>query len=139
MTSPRLWKTWKVSDALLRRARLALPNPDAESKGEFTKLDKQFAEMLDHNEHELALDLIEEMGLIAQPRGGFWKDLERAAENMELEDRIPRIRSQFDKALARIKEGEQAIDFNTWPLASPTHHDNSTFNPQSKPRPEQVW
>jgi hypothetical protein len=107
MTSPRLWKRWKISDALLRRARLALPNPDTESKEEFAKLDRQFTEMLDHNEHELALDLIEEMGLIAQPRGGFWKDLERAAENMELEDRIPRIRSEFDKALAGIKEAEQ--------------------------------
>jgi len=102
MTSPQLWKTWKVSDALLRRARVALPNPDAESKEEFARLDGQFAEMLDHNEHELALDFIEEMGLIAQPRGGFWKDLERAAENMELVDRIPRIRSEFDKALSRI-------------------------------------
>lgn len=112
MTSPRLWKTWKVSDALLRRARLALPNPDPSSKQEFDRLDGQFTEMLENNEHELALDMLEEMGLIAQPRGGFWKDLERAAANMELDGRIPRIRSEFDKALARIKEAEQNVDPN---------------------------
>ena len=97
-----------------------MPEVSDSSKEEFNKLDKQFAEMLDHNEHELALDILEEMGLIAQPRGGFWRDLERAAENMGLNDRVPRIRSEFDKALARIPKAEQIGGVNSAALrASP--------------------
>jgi hypothetical protein len=31
--------------------------------------------------------------------------------------------------------GEQGVALNTCPAASSISHDNSTFNPQSKPRP----
>ena len=81
--------------------------PNESVKEEFERLDAQFFDMLEHNEHELALDMLEEIGWITQPRGGFWKDLIRAATNMKLEGRIPRLKAEFDKALARIKEAEQ--------------------------------
>lgn len=110
MTSPRLWKTWKVSESLLRRARTALPYPPSDVKIEFDRLDHALIEYLEHNEHELALDMLEEMGWICLPRGGFWKDLERAALNMGLENRIPAIRSQFEKALDRRGQGGRPGD-----------------------------
>lgn len=106
MTSPRLWKIWKVSKSLLQRARASLPSPPEAAKTQFDRLDQSFTEYLDHNEHELALDMLEEMGTICSPSGGFWRDLERVALNMELVDRAPAFRSEFNKALDRAKSGE---------------------------------
>lgn len=113
MVSPELWKRWKASDALLRGARLALPDVSDSRKEEFDRLDNTFAEMLDHNEYEVALDMIQEMGLIAQPRGGFWKDLERVAQLSDLDHRIPLFRSEFNKALARLPRTEPDIADNS--------------------------
>jgi len=77
-----LFKRWKVSETLLKRAHAALPRPESD-------------------EHELALDTLEELGDLVATRGGFWKDLMRAAENMTLLDRIPKLQKKFDDALAR--------------------------------------
>ncbi len=101
MFSFRLWKIWKGSESLLLKARAALPEVSLDHKDEFETKDKIFREFIDHNEHELALDVLEEMGVMTKPRGGFWKDLERAAVNMGLDDRVPSLRSEFDKALLR--------------------------------------
>jgi hypothetical protein len=106
MEKARLWKIWKVSEALLRRSRAALPEPDEEKKEEFEKLSSAFSEYIEHNEHGLALDILEEMGLIVPARGGFWKDLRRLAEHMKLEDkelRIARYEEEFSRALDRLK------------------------------------
>ncbi|MEM8947147.1 MAG: hypothetical protein AAGD11_18380 [Planctomycetota bacterium] len=101
MTNPKLWKTWKVSEILLRRARSALPEPPALEKDNFKQFDESFEEYLDHNEHEMALDMLEEMGGLCETRGGYWRDLERTAMNMGLDDRIAHFRSEFNKALDR--------------------------------------
>lgn len=69
-------------------------------------MDNSFSEMLENNEHELALDVLEELGLICLPRGGFWRILERAALNMGLEDRVTRFRSEFYRSLERSKEAD---------------------------------
>jgi len=108
MSSLHLRKIWKVSDTLLRRAREALPPPNKKSQIQFDRFDGHFREYLDHNEHELALDMLEEMGQLVPSRGGFWKDLERAARNMELEGRIPFFEEQFATAIRRISPAEQA-------------------------------
>ena len=100
--NPALFKRWKISETLLKRAREALPRPQTELP-EFTALEKEFAEYLDHNEHELALNALEGLGDLVAPRGGFWRDLMRAAENMELLDRIPQFQRKFDQALSRIQ------------------------------------
>lgn len=97
-----LWKRWKVSEALLRSAHRALPR-EKEKEERFRFLEREFLEYLEHNEHELALDMMQELGELSAPRGGFWKDLIRAAENMELHHRVPYLQRQFDEALARLK------------------------------------
>jgi hypothetical protein len=95
-----LIKRWKISETLLKRAHAAMPRPENDNPT-FIALEKQFAEYLEHNEHELALDTLEELGDLVSPRGGFWKDLMRAAENMTLLDRIPELQKRFDDTIAR--------------------------------------
>jgi hypothetical protein len=91
-----LFKQWKISETLLNRAHAALPRSGNESA--FFELEKRFTEYLKHNEYELALNVLEELGDLKAPRGGFWKDLMRAAENMTLFDRIPQLRKKFHDA-----------------------------------------
>ena len=95
-----LVKRWKISETLLKRAHSALPRPENDDPT-FLELERQFTEYVEHNEHELALDTLEDLGDLVAPRGGFWKDLMRAAENMTLLDRIPKLQKKFDEALAR--------------------------------------
>ena len=101
MANVELYKRWKISETLLRRAYNALPGLPQNEK--FCSLEKTLFEYIEHNEHALAFDVLEELGDLASPRGGFWKDLIRAAENMELTDRIPRFKKNFDEALSRPK------------------------------------
>lgn len=95
-----LFKRRKISETLLTRARAALPRLIDEDV-QFSELEKEFQESLERNEHELALDALEEMGDLVESRGGFWKDLIRVAENMELVHRIPNLQKKFDEALLR--------------------------------------
>lgn len=90
-----------ISAALLRQAHRALPRP-TKDEARFAHLEKEFFEYLDHNEHELALDMLQELGELAEPRGGFWKDLIRAAENMELPKRVPHFQQKYHEALSRL-------------------------------------
>ena len=103
MADVALFKRWKISEALLNRAHRALPRPDKSAEDQFGALEKQFFEYLTHNEHELALDMLQEAGDLVAPRGGFWKDLIRAAENMGLSKRIPYFESRFQDALSQLQ------------------------------------
>jgi hypothetical protein len=98
MTDAELRKSWKVTEVLLERARRALPAPPAANEEEHRMLLARYHEYLQHNELELALDALEELGKLVACRGGFWRDLERAAENMELTDRLPALRKKFEEA-----------------------------------------
>jgi hypothetical protein len=104
MADVTLIKRWKVTEVLLKRAHKALPSPEHEEKEHFHALEKEFFDFLDHNEHELALDMLQELGDMLQPRGGFWKDLVRASENMELSNRVPYFDKKYDDALSLLKE-----------------------------------
>jgi hypothetical protein len=95
MADPELIKRWKITETLLRRARHALPE---KPHGEQAALLARYQEYLDHNELELALDALEELGHLLSAHGGFWRDLERAAENMGLSDRLPALRKAFSDA-----------------------------------------
>lgn len=95
-----LFKRWKISETLLKRAYTALPRPE-NVDSTFAGLESQFTEYMEHNEHGLAFDTLIELGDLVVPRGGFWKDLMRAAENMKLPERIPELQTRFDEALAR--------------------------------------
>ena len=78
---------WKAIEAVLERARAALPSPEPAARARFEASIAQFHEYLSHNELGLALDeLCDAAGLVAC-RGGVWRDLERAAQLMSLDDR----------------------------------------------------
>jgi hypothetical protein len=91
----RFQKSWKITETLLERARHALP---IRHEHEYAALSTQYREFLEHNELELALDTLEELGHLISARGEFWRDLERAAENMGLVDRLPALRKAFSEA-----------------------------------------
>lgn len=95
MPDARLIKSWRITETLLERARLALPIRD---EPEYSALLTQYREFMEHNELELALDTLEELGHLASARGGFWRDLERAAKNMGLADRLPAFQKAFSEA-----------------------------------------
>jgi hypothetical protein len=99
MTDVKLLKSWKVTETLLERARNALPIPFEQHEQEYTALLAQYQSYIEHNELGLALDTLEELGHLGPCRGGFWRDLERAAENMGLVDRLPALRKAFSDAL----------------------------------------
>jgi hypothetical protein len=99
MSDAKLLKRWKITEVLLERARCALPDPSEQQKQEYVTLLAQYHRYLEHNELGLAFDTLEELGHLIPCRGGFWRDLERAAENMGLVDRLPALRKSFSDAL----------------------------------------
>ncbi|MGY3449771.1 hypothetical protein [Bradyrhizobium sp. USDA 4353] len=98
MVSPELAARWTMVRALLGRAQAALPAPPLRHVQACAKLYGDFAEYLEHNELELALDTLMELGHLTSPHGGFWRDLERAAETMGLNNRILALREAFRTA-----------------------------------------
>jgi len=99
MSAPELVKSWRTTETLLARARDALPDAPAHHEQEYARLLAQYREFLEHNELVLALDILEELGHLVPARGGFWRDLERAAKNMGLVDRLPALRKAFSEAI----------------------------------------
>src|SRR5690349_14739432 len=99
MADAKLFKSWKISETLLESARHALPAPTESNEQKYAALLGRYREFLEHNELELALDTLEELGHLVRCRGGFWRDLERAAENMGLVERLPTLRKNFTDSL----------------------------------------
>ncbi|MBR0970756.1 MULTISPECIES: hypothetical protein [Bradyrhizobium] len=95
MPDPELIKRWKTTETLLERARRALPETIPQHEQERVALMAQYQAFLDHNELELALDILEQLGHLTSAKGGFWRDLERAAENMALAERLHALRKAF--------------------------------------------
>ena len=99
MVDPKLLKSWKTTEALLERARRALLAVSGQDELERLAILARYYEFLEHNELELALDTLEELGHLVGCRGGFWRDLERAAENMGLVERLPALRKNFSDGI----------------------------------------
>jgi hypothetical protein len=97
MADPTLEKSWRVTRTLLARARAALPLPSPATEGQIRDALEEYERMLYHNELELALDALEHAGELVAARGEFWRDLERAAKNMELVDRASKLRRRFQE------------------------------------------
>lgn len=98
----QLEKSWGITRTLLARAKGRLPIPTAtDIKVEFDKAIAEYEDMLMHNELELALDALAAAGDLAAPRGGFWRDLERAAENMHLYARASHFRRRLQESLKK--------------------------------------
>ena len=87
-----LLKRWKAIEALLRRARAALPRPTPTMRARFEASIGGFDHYVDHNELELAFDELCTAAELVRCRGGVWRDLERAARMMKLDDRLPYLR-----------------------------------------------
>jgi hypothetical protein len=84
-----LERSWAITIRHLNAARRLLPVvmvPGAEgaSLG-------GFEECLHHNELELALDELEDLGITNSPPSAFWGELAKAAENMQLFERAADI------------------------------------------------
>jgi hypothetical protein len=99
MPDARLLKSCKITQTLLERAGRALPAARVQHEQESAALLTQYRQLLEHNELGLALDILEELGHLHSAPGGFWRDLERAAENMGLVDKLPGLRKAFSDAL----------------------------------------
>jgi hypothetical protein len=89
---------WRATAGYLKIARHALPAPTPEHAQAYADLSKAYEDYLEHNELGLAFDVLEEMGHLAHPRGGFWRNMERAAGIMNLADRLPALREAFRAA-----------------------------------------
>ena len=71
MPTPELVKRWRVTETLLERACRALPPPQDNAREEYNNLLIEYKKYIGHNEHELALDMLEEIGHLVPCRGGF--------------------------------------------------------------------
>jgi hypothetical protein len=79
-----LEKKWKITITLLSEARAVLCQ--CQGVGKYIA---EYDEYLDHNELEIALDMLEEAAVEAasKPPKEVWLKLKEAAESMGLEDR----------------------------------------------------
>ena len=99
MVDPLLIKRWKVTEAILGRARRHLLRALPETSEGLAHQLRQFDEYIDHNELELAMEVLADIGVEHQCRGAFWRNLERAAESMELLERSFEYRERFHAIL----------------------------------------
>ena len=97
-----LLQQWKMIAALLRRAQSRLPTPSEEAREEFESAVAVAMDYLDHNELELALDSLADAAELVPSRGGIWRDLERAAQTMELHAKAAYLRQKFEESLTRV-------------------------------------
>ncbi len=99
-------KRWRSTETVLERARLALPQPELGVQVEFDQAISEYQEYLSHNELGLAFDALRDAAELVPSRGAVWKDLIRAAEFMELNDKIPGLKERF-VAAASLSSGER--------------------------------
>ena len=85
MASPELIELWNKIDADLRRARGTLP-PEADAYDAV----REYQEYLEHNELELACDLLETYAEEHPVSREFWLALRDASAKMQLHDRATR-------------------------------------------------
>src|SRR5687767_15159120 len=102
-------KRWRSTEAVMERARLALPQPAHEAKAEFDQAISEYQDYLSHNELGLAFDALRDAAELVPSRGSVWKDLIRAAEFMELLDKIPELEERF-AAVASRSDGERSAN-----------------------------
>jgi hypothetical protein len=80
-----LERSWATTAKHLKAARAQLPEVPIPGLDGATV--SGFDECLRHNEMELALDELEDLGLTNAPLPDFWRQLMFAAESMELSER----------------------------------------------------
>ncbi len=99
MNDPRLIKKWKAIEIQLIQAADFLLVPklfELEQKNL-----NEYQKYLRVNELELAMD---ELAAIAYEHGaksGFWRRLQKAAKNMDLQDKVEEYEQAFHEALSK--------------------------------------
>ena len=88
----------EIEESHLERARGLLPPSPPELAADYQRLISEYRSCLDHHELELALDMLQELGDLVPCRGGYWRNLERAAKVMDLNARIPYLRRRFEQS-----------------------------------------
>ena len=101
-----LAKRWRSTEAVMERARSALPEPQDQIRNEFGQAIAEYQDFLSHNELGLAFDSLIAAADLVPSRGAVWRDLIRAAEFMQLSDRIPELEKRF--AAAPFPSGAEA-------------------------------
>ena len=89
MAGPSLRKLWSQIEADLRRAAGLLPSSAAADRAVI-----EYREYLDHNELELACDMLETYAEDHLVPDDFWSALADAAEKMKLADRASYYRGR---------------------------------------------
>jgi hypothetical protein len=96
MDRKKLERLWAVTAKHLKAARAQLP--DVLAPGVDGATVSGFDECLRHNEMELALDELEDLGLTNAPPVDFWRHLIFAAESMELSERVADFKRRMGNA-----------------------------------------
>ena len=102
MADPRLAKSWKATEVMLNRAADFLLDPD-----KFSLPEKSLAEYRDYlqvNELELAMLELEAIAREHGAKSGFWRRLQKAARQMNLQDKVAEYESDFHRALAESND-----------------------------------
>jgi hypothetical protein len=92
MASDELQALWAQIEADLRRARSFLP-PDADSD----PVVREYQEFLEHNELELACDMLEQYAEERPMGPAFWLALRDAAAKMSLQERASQYEAQANR------------------------------------------
>ena len=95
MERAELERSWATTAKHLNAARELLP--DHSPPGADGATLGGFEECLRHNEMELALDELEDLGLTSNPPTEFWRHLMYAADNMALEDRAAEYKRRMER------------------------------------------
>ncbi len=85
-------ESWKVTIKHLKAGRALLPQDMLFEEEKVFK--KEYAEYLDHNELELAMNALDDLGLLCNAPNEFWHQLESAASNMGLTDKAVRFKQR---------------------------------------------
>src|SRR5688500_8237419 len=96
MDRAELERIWAKTAKHLNAARAELPEVPAPGLDGATI--SGFVECLRHNEMELALDELEDLGLTNSPPLDFWRHLILAAESMELSERAADFKRELGDA-----------------------------------------
>ena len=102
MADERLLKSWKVTEIMLNQASEFLLEP-----GQIQYSRKEMLEYQNYlavNELEMAMLELEAIAREHGAKSGFWRRLQKAARQMELEDKVAEYEREFHKALAQRSE-----------------------------------
>jgi hypothetical protein len=96
-------KRWRLAKLHLERARDSIPTSTGRPLGSGvreTALLGDLQRLLDSDALEHALDVLWTLGDLCVCRGGFWRELRKSAEYMDLPERSLQLRARLHQALA---------------------------------------